>query len=216
MTNHLPAAHVQLHVVYRNVEDLRPDPRNPRMHSRKQIKQITLCMRNFGFNVPVLVDADDRLITGHGRVLAARQLGMTEIPTICIAHLSPAQRKAFQIADNKLTENSTWNKKLLGEIMLELSMLKLDFSLEVTGFDMGEIDFRIEGLLEPPPAKSDPADTLPRRGEGPPVCQPGDLWQLGRHRLLCGSALDPASYAKLMDGAVARLVFSVTVASVSR
>lgn len=113
---------------------LKPDPANPRRHSKKQIKQIAESIRVFGFNVPILIDRDGNLIAGHGRLLACRELGMDEVPTLCLEHLAPAQARAFRIADNKLTENATWDDRLLAEQLRDLSLSGLDFDIEVTGF----------------------------------------------------------------------------------
>ncbi len=189
---------------HRPLADLQLDPRNPRAHSKRQIKQIAKSIQAFGFNVPVLIDAQLKVIAGHGRVLACRELGWTEVPTISLAHLSPAQAQAFMIADNRLTENSTWDDRLLAESLQELSIQNLDFSLDAIGFDMGEIDVRIQGLDIPP--DEDPADILP-----PPsptaVTALGDLWLLGPHRILCADSRQPESYDRLMAGHLAGVVF---------
>jgi ParB-like chromosome segregation protein Spo0J len=133
-------------VVYRPLAELQLDPRNPRVHGPRQIRQIARSIETFDFNVPILIDAECKVIAGHGRVLAARELELREVPTIRLEHLSTAQARAFMIADNRLTENSTWDDRLLAEQLQELAVMNLDFSLEVTGFEMGEIDLRIEGL----------------------------------------------------------------------
>ena len=125
----------RLAVIYRRTAELKLDPNNPRTHTPRQIKQIARSIETFGFIVPAVVDADGNIIAGHGRIFAALQLGLTEVPTISVDHLSKAQIKAFQIADNRLTENSTWNERLLGEQFKFLAESELDFSLEVTGFD---------------------------------------------------------------------------------
>jgi DNA modification methylase len=189
------------------IDTLQLDPHNPREHSEKQIAQIAESIRAFGFNVPVLIGDDGRIIAGHGRVLACKQLGITEIPTIRLSHLSPDQVRAFVIADNKLTENSTWNEILLGEQLKSLAEIDLDFSLETTGFEMGEIDILIEGLSQPSDNAEDPADALPDES-GIPVSSPGDCWQLGKHRVLCGDALEITSYQRLMGQQLADLVFT--------
>jgi DNA methylase len=157
--------------------------------------------------VPILVDAQLKVIAGHGRVLACAELGLTEVPTVRLEHLSDAQARAFMIADNRLTENSEWDERLLAEQLKELSTLELDFSLEATGFEMGEIDLRIEGLT-PEPERDDPADVLPEVQTGPAVTRPGDLWLLGPHRVLCGSALEESAYTALMQGETAAMVFT--------
>ena len=196
----------RLQVTYLPISALKLESRNPRIHTRKQVQQIARSIQAFDFNIPVVVDADLRLIAGHGRVLACQLLGWRSVPTIRLDHLSPAQAKAFAIADNRLSESSAWNDRLLAEQLQELSVLDLEFDLEATGFDMGEIDLRIEGLGddgsdvvtsdEPPPAPA-----------GPAVSRAGDLWVLGRHRLLCSNALDAVSYEILMEAKPANLIF---------
>ncbi|HEX5126349.1 MAG TPA: DNA methyltransferase, partial [Rhodocyclaceae bacterium] len=191
-----------------SIDCLISDPRNPRVHSPRQIKQIARSIQAFGFNVPILIDSQNKILCGHGRVLAAQQLGYTEVPTICLTHLTSAQARAFAIADNRLTENATWDDILLGEIFAELSTLELDFSLEDTGFTMGEIDLRIEGLASSSEHdRADTADALIDETDLPSVCQPGDVWQLGPHRIFCGNALEEASYQSLMQTSQAHLVF---------
>jgi DNA modification methylase len=195
---HRPEPNLRLTIINRRIEDLKPDPANPRHHSKKQIQQIADSIRTFGFNVPILTDCDGKIVVGHGRWLGCRLLGITEVPTLCLDHLNPAQARAFMIADNKLTENATWDDRLLAQQFKDLSLLGLDFSLELTGFHMGEIDVRIASLEEIPDQADDPADGLPEFSTQPPVSKIGDLWMLGRHRLLCGSALDVAAFAALM------------------
>jgi DNA modification methylase len=196
-----------LSIVDRLVRDLKLDPNNPRLHTQNQIRQIARSIETFGFNVPVLIDAQGQLIAGHGRVLAARLLGMAEVPTIQLVHLTEGQIRAFMIADNRLTENSVWNERLLAEQFKALSVCNLDFSIEATGFEMGEIDMMIENLEPATNNKEDLADSLP----DPSLVQvsgAGDLWQLGKHRVLCGDAVHEESYLKLMEGLRAAAVFS--------
>jgi DNA modification methylase len=197
----------RLAIEQRQIDALRLDALNPREHSKKQIAQIAESIRAFGFNVPVLIDDDNKIIAGHGRFLACKQLGITEVPTICLSHLSPEQIRAFVIADNKLTENSTWNEILLGEQLKSLSEIELNFSLEATGFEMGEIDLLIEGLSQPGDVAQDPANVVPDDSETS-VSSPGDWWQLGKHRVLCGDALELGSYERLMTKQLADIVFT--------
>src|SRR3954451_19662036 len=110
-----PASGLPLSMHYRPIGNLKVDPQNPRVHDKKQVSQIANSIRNFGFNVPVLVNGDDQIIAGHGRLLACKQLGITEVPTISLEHLSPDQARAFMIADNRLTENAAWDDQLLAE-----------------------------------------------------------------------------------------------------
>ncbi|HJU84175.1 MAG TPA: DNA methyltransferase [Holophagaceae bacterium] len=202
-----PTLNPRVQIIYRPLEDLTEDPRNPRVHSPRQIRQLARSIEAFGFNVPVLVDGAGQIIAGHGRLQACHLLGWTEVPTLALEHLTEAQAKAFQIADNRLTELSTWDDRLLAEQLKSLSAVDLGFSLEATGFEMGEIDLRIEGLEEKA-AAPDPADALPSVPARPPVTRPGDLWCLGPHRLLCGNALEASDLDALMDGTRAALVFT--------
>src|SRR5436190_14974305 len=197
-----------LRIVYRRIDELRLDPANPRRHSKKQIRQILNSIDAFGFNVPILTDRYGNVIAGHGRLLAAKLRGMTEVPTLCLDHLSPAQIRAFMIADNRLTEISTWDERLLAEQLKELSLLGLDFDIESTGFEMGEIDLRIASLDDPLDPEDDPADVLPEALTGPPISKLGDLWRLGRHWVLCGNALDSEAFATLLGEDRATMVFT--------
>ena len=165
------------------------DPRNPRRHSPRQIRQIARSIEAFGFVVPILIDGQNRIVAGHGRFLAAQFLGLIEVPVIGLEHLTAAQAKAFVIADNKLTDASVWDDRLLAESLKELSELELDFSIEATGFTVGEIDLRIEGLSTIGDDELDMADCLPTPTSQFAVTKSGDIWHLGRHVLLCGSAL---------------------------
>jgi DNA modification methylase len=187
---------------------LQLDPNNPRSHSRRQIRQIACSIETFGFNVPVLTDGNQKVIAGHGRVMACKELGWGEVPTIELGHLSQAQAKAYMIADNRLTDNSVWDDRLLAEQLQELSVQDLDFNLEAIGFDMGEIDFRIEGLISGAEEEDDPADALPALSQEAPVSKPGDLWLLGQHRVYCGNSLEPTAYETLMAGERAAMVFT--------
>ena len=192
----------------RPINELRLDPKNPRIHTPRQIRQIARSIQTFGFNVPVLVDANGRVVAGHGRVMACQQLGWSEVPTIALEHLSEAQTRAFMIADNRLTENSTWDDRLLAEQLKELSAIELDFSLETMGFDTAEIDLRIESLGSTSDQRDDPADLIADLPAGPPVSRPGDLFRLGKHQVYCGSAVEQAAYIALMQGQRAAMVFT--------
>jgi DNA modification methylase len=198
----------RIKIVLCPIRELCLDSRNPRSHSPKQIRQIARSIEAFGFNVPILIDANKKVIAGHGRIMACELLGRAEVPTICLDHLTDAQARAFMIADNRLTENSTWDERLLGEQLKELSVLNLEFNLEATGFTMGEIDLRIEGLTseaeEEAAARDDQFSALP---VGPAVTRPGDMWLLGGHRVYCASALDAGAYVTLMQGELAQMVF---------
>jgi hypothetical protein len=202
------AADEGLSVVYEPLRSINLDPGNPRVHTDKQVQQIARSIEQFGFVVPILVDRNLVVIAGHGRVLAARLLGRKSIPVIRLEHLSDSQRRALLIADNRLAEKAKWNEHLLGEQLKILAESDLDFDLETTGFEMGEIDLFIENLDAQSGESRDDADVLPEGSNDPPVTQAGDCWLLGRHRVLCGNALNRSEYQKLMVGKKAAAVFS--------
>jgi DNA modification methylase len=208
----VPQAHTKpgldLKVVYRPIDELKPDPTNPRRHRNQQIRQIANSLKAFGFVAPALIDRDDNVIAGHGRLLACPLVGITEVPTLCLDHLTPAQARALQIADNRLAEIAVWDDRLLAQQLKQLTLVDLDFTIEVTGFEMAEIDLRIGSLEDPPATSNDPADLVPEVPAGPPLSNIGDLWILGRHRVLCGNALDPAAFATLMGEERAATVFT--------
>ncbi len=193
-----------LAIEYRSPDELKPNPRNARVHSDKQIQQIARSIQEFGFNVPALVDATGVIIVGHGRIEAAKRVGLQCIPVVTVDHLTPAQVAAFRIADNKLAENSRWDRKLLAEELKYLLAEQIDFHIESTGFEMGEIDLLVEGV-EPADA-DDPADEAPAPHTGPAVTRLGDIWLLGPHRILCGSAVQEQSFARLLQGRKANMV----------
>jgi DNA modification methylase len=198
----------RLEIVYRAIDEMKPDPANARQHSKEQIRKLANSIQTFGFNVPVLVDAALNVIAGHCRLAACRALGLAEVPTLCLDHLSPAQLRAFMISDNRLTELAQWDDRLLAQQLKDLSLLGLDFSLEVTGFEIAEIDLRIASLEDLSEPDDDPADALPEFPANPPLSKIGDLWMLGNHRVLCGSALDAAAFAALMGDERAAMIFT--------
>ena len=184
---------------------LRPWTRNARTHSRKQVRQIADSIERFGFTNPVLIDGGNVILAGHGRVEAAKLLGMASVPCLRIDRLTPDEKRAYVLADNKLALNAGWDDELLAEELKQLLSSDLDFDVGLTGFSIPEIDGLIEGLAPEEPC--DPADeALPP--DGPPVCRAGDIWQLGSHRLVCGDALDAGVLASLMDGEKAQMVFT--------
>ena len=195
----------QLKITYRKTGDLVPYAGNARTHSDKQIAQIAASIRQFGFTNPVLVDADGGIVAGHGRVAAARQLGIAEVPTIVLGHLTPAERRAYVIADNRLAELAGWDREILKIEFQALADMDLDFELEITGFETAELDLLLDESADEPAI--DPADEAPLPESGPAVTRTGDVWQLGPHRLICGDARDPAVYAALMGADWARAVF---------
>ena len=182
-------------------------PRNARTHSRKQIRQIAESIRRFGFTNPVLVDGENRILAGHGRVEAARELGMAAAPCLRVDHLSPAEKRAYVLADNKLALNAGWDEELLALELKELMEADIEFDISVTGFSIAEVDQLVEGLA--PEEAGDPADDrLPDPDDVPSRCGLGDIWRLGPHRLVCGDSLDPAVVSALMEGEKAEMVFT--------
>ena len=136
---HSLKASLSLKIVYCRIDALKPDPANPRRHTKRQIRQIAQSIKAFGFNAPILIDRDGNIIAGHGRWLACRELGITEVPTLCLDHLTSAQARAFMIADNRLAEIAEWDDRLLAQQLKELSLVGLDFDIEVTGFEMARL-----------------------------------------------------------------------------
>jgi DNA modification methylase len=187
------------------LSSLKPWPRNARTHSKKQIKQIADSITRFGFTNPVLVDRDNTILAGHGRVAAAKLLELTEVPCVRLDHMTQAQKRAYVLADNKLALNAGWDEEFLAEELEAILGHDAGFDISITGFSLAEVDSLIEGKSVE--EDGDPADDLLPE-EGPPRCKLGDIWQLGPHRLICGDALDPAVVDLLMDGGQARMVFT--------
>jgi len=185
------------------VDALTRAPRNARTHSAKQIKQIAASIRQFGFVSPILIDTDRQVIAGHGRLEAAKQIGMTEVPTVCLAHMNEAQRRAYRLADNRLAELGGWDRELLVLELSDLTDLKLDFEVEVIGWDTAEID-----QLLCVPGEEAEAEEACEPPQTQPVARLGELWHLGRHRVLCGNARDPAAFETLRGGERAQMVFT--------
>jgi DNA modification methylase len=183
------------------VASLLPYARNPRTHSPQQIEQLRASIREFGFTNPLLIDESDRLIAGHGRLLAAQAEGMTELPAIVVSGLTEDQRRALIIADNQLALGAGWDDVLLGEELSALS--SAGFDLDVIGFS----DEELARLLEPGTDGLTDPDDVPETPEEP-ASWPGDVWALGQHRLICGDSTDAETRAKLMNGGQADLCFT--------
>ena len=190
----------------RRIASLRPYARNARTHSKEQIRQIAASISRFGFTNPVLISEDGEIIAGHGRVEAAKMLGWKSVPTIVLAHLSETERRAYVLADNKLALNAGWDREILA---IELQgLVDLEFDVELTGFSLAEIDLLIDEAAEADPDGGDTAeDACPELGTIA-VTRLGDLWLLGRHRLLCGDTRLPVDMDRLMAGERADLVFT--------
>lgn len=181
------------------IEALIPYARNARTHSDEQVTQIAGSIREFGFTNPVLIDGDGGIIAGHGRVMGARKLGMSEVPCIRLAHLSEAQRRAYIIADNKLALNAGWDDEMLA---LEFQDLQgMGFDLELTGFALGDISELLAELDATPEGNTDADETPPVQAEA--ISKMGDVWILGKHRVMCGDSTSIDAVETLMDGGLA-------------
>ena len=181
-----------------------PYARNARTHSDEQVAQIAASIVEFGFTNPVLAGSDGVIIAGHGRLAAAQRLGLAEVPVVVLDHLTPTQRRALIIADNRIAENSGWDPELL---RLEIDALRDDaFDLSLTGFDSEALEDLFEGD-EPEQTGQTDDDQIPEVQETP-ISQPGDVWLLGPHRLLCGDATKPESYDLLLQGQPVDLIWS--------
>lgn len=194
-----------LQVTYVPIDTLRPAERNPRTHSKAQLRQIAASVETFGFNNPLLVDHENRVVAGHGRLAAAKELGLTDLPTLRIEHLSEAQLRAYALADNQIATQAGWDEALLAVELNYIAELEIELDLTATGFSAGEIDVMLavlddESAPEPPPPVVNDTD--------PPVSRAGDLWLLGNHRLYCGDATQPAAYAALLGDDRAQMVFT--------
>ena len=196
-----------LSIAYLSIDQLKPDPGNARQHSAKQVRQIANSIEAFGFNVPLLVDAEGNVIAGHGRLLAAKRLEWGQVPTIRLDHLSESQRRAFMIADNRLAEVAVWDDRLLAQQLKALASVELNFDIETIGFDMGEIDLRIESLDAPNEKAQETEPALPAVS-GSPVSRAGDVWLIGRHKVLCGDARDEQAHDVLRGSDRAAMVFT--------
>lgn len=200
------SANPLLRVEQRAVAELKPYKKNSKVHGKEQIKQIAASIREFGFNVPILIDGDNNIIAGHGRVLACTELGITEIPAISIEHLTDAQKRAYIIADNKLTENSEWDNEMLALEFKELGELDLSFDLNITGFSVSDIDLIISEHEQSDYEEEKITDILMYLEDAPTITETGDIWQLGKHRLICGDSTKKSTYEKLLDDEKAAMV----------
>jgi DNA modification methylase len=193
-------------IIDRPLQALRPYPRNARRHSKKQIQQIADSIRRFGFTNPVLVSDDGEIIAGHGQVAAARLLGLSSVPTVALSHLSQAERRAYVLADNKLALNAGWDQEMLA---IELQgLIDLEFDISVTGFSLAEVDLVLDTARDSAPDTPEGSeDGIPPIADDP-VTRQGDIWRLGRHRLICSDARRPADYAALLTGETVDLIFT--------
>ena len=180
-----------LHLIYRPIDGIIPDPRNARTHSKSQVKQIVASITEFGFTNPILVDEGGRIIAGHGRLLAAKSMRLSEVPTIELRYLNEFQKRALRLADNKIALNAGWDTDQLRIEIEELSTLDVDFDLTVTGFSTGELDVLLNGEADPLD------DDIPE----PPTssrAKKGEIWVCGPHRIGCGDGRDLAFLRKVV------------------
>lgn len=190
-----------LNIEYRPVDSLIPYANNARTHSEEQVAQIAASIREFGFTNPILVDGERGVIAGHGRLLSARKLGMDTVPVIELAHLTPIQKRAYILADNRLAENAGWDKELLAVELADLNLS--EFDLDLLGFTTDEIDELLNGDQE---GLTDD-DSAPEVAEVA-VSKTGDVWVLGNHRLLCGDATKPEDYKLLLGSELVDMTFT--------
>lgn len=193
----------QLRVEYRKVETLIPFARNPRTHSEAQVAKLASSIVEFGWTQPLLIDGDNGIIAGHGRLAAARKLGLDQVPVIELAHLSVAQKRALVIADNRLALDAGWDEEMLALELADLS--EAGYDLALTGFEDAEIEALLAGdvLDADPDTETEPDDEPDAADEVPEapvvaVSRPGDVWAIDQHRLICGDATDRAVVAALM------------------
>jgi hypothetical protein len=188
------------------IHALKPQDRNARTHSKRQIRQIADSMRRFGFNNPILTDDNSQIIAGHGRLEAAKLLGMTTVPSIRLSHMSESEKRAYIIADNAIALKAGWDREILA---IELQgLIDLGFEVELTGFEPAEIDLILGDWQEASGEASEPEDQYSDPLEGATVSRLGDLWILGTHRLLCGDARSREDYNRLLGTDRADLVFT--------
>lgn len=188
------------------ITSLRPYARNARTHSKKQVRQIAASIERFGFTNPVLISDEGEIIAGHGRVEAAKLLGWKSVPTIALSHLSEIERRAYILADNKLALNAGWDRDILA---IELqALVDFEFDVELTGFSLAEIDFVLDEAGEADPEAPDAAEDAVPEFTGPAVSRMGDVWILGRHKLVCGDARSSDDYARLLGNERVDMVFT--------
>lgn len=194
----------ELKIQYQPIEELTPYQNNARTHSKRQVKQIAKSIERFGFTNPILISDNGGIIAGHGRVRAAQLLGMSKVPVVRLSHLNEAERQAYVLADNKLALNAGWDEDMLA---IELQgLIDLDFDMEVTGFELAEIDLALSLTSDDQDQKD--ADIIPVVVRDKPITQIGDVWILGQHRLLCGDAQRKSNIDQLVGADQIDMVFT--------
>jgi hypothetical protein len=197
---------VQMNIGSTLVRELKPYPNNARTHSKKQVRRIANSIDRFGFNNPVLIDENNQVIAGHGRVEAAKLLGLHAVPTIQLSHMIEADKRAYVLADNKLGLQAGWDREMLAIELHGLTDLGID--MELTGFEMPEVDVILDEAKEAKDCPPTPEDASPSYSSEAAVTCAGDLWVLGEHRLFCGDAREQSSYEVLLGGTRAEFVFT--------
>jgi DNA modification methylase len=192
-------------IAYIEIAELKAAPRNARTHSKRQLEQIGVSMKRFGFTNPLLIDDDNGIIAGHGRLAAAKVIGLTLVPCVRLSHMSDAEKRAYVIADNKLALNAGWDMEILAIEFQGLA--ELGFDIALTGFDLPEVDVVLTDADGASPEPAGPEDRCPQPG-AVAVTRPGDLWAMGRHVLYCGDAKDPVGLEHLMGDRRADMMFT--------
>jgi hypothetical protein len=201
------AAELQLRVEYRPTSSLRPDPENARKHSQRQLVRLKAVVAEFGFTNPLLIDEDNMVIAGHARLEIAQMLGMNTVPCLCLKHLSPSQKTALALADNKLGDMSEFDPERLAAQLAQLC--SVEFNVELTGFETAEIDFILEMPTLTATNAADLADSVAEPEHHiPAVSRRGDCWLLGDHRHYCGDALKRGSFQTLLGERRAAMIIS--------
>jgi len=185
---------------------LTPYKGNARTHSKAQIRQIADSIARFGFNSPILIDDEGQIVAGHGRVAAAKQLDLSAVPARRLSHLSEAEKRAYVLADNKLAEKGGWDRETLA---IELQgLIDVDFDVELTGFEVPEIDVIFEDADAAQAESDGPEDDIPEPRADACITRPGDVWVLGKHRIICGNALNHSDYVRVLGEEKAEFVFT--------
>jgi hypothetical protein len=182
-----------LTVIYQSLSELKPSPRNARTHSKHQIHQIAESIKAFGFTNPILIDRTNTIVAGHGRLAAAKLLGMDQVPTICLESLTEAQVRAYVIVDNRLAEKARWDKSILAIELQHLMTINSDLDVTVTGFEVPEVNLIVQDVKN----KHDRGGISGVPKSAHAVSQSGDIWLLGQHRIVCDSSLDSESYVAI-------------------
>ena len=191
------------HIELKKVDELIPYSKNARLHSEAQVAQIAASIIEFGFTNPVLIDGEKGIIAGHGRLMAAKKLGLKEVPVVVLDHLSETQKKAYIIADNKLAENAGWDEEILASELVDLK--NEDFNLDLIGFEDQELEKIFANLYD----KNEEQETeeIPEATEKA-ISKSGDVWILGKHKLICGDSTDQKTYQKLLGDELADMLFT--------